>query len=406
MSDLLLPRDDNDLAEIITKASADKTRLEIIGEKSKRSIGRPMRVEHTLSTRQLAGISFYSPDEMVISVRAGTSLSMVEHTLRHEEQQLAFEPLDYGPLFGLKTGQGTIGSVVSCNLSGPRRISHGAARDAVLGIHGVNGRGEFFQNGSRMLKNATGYDLGRGLCGSWGTLCVFSEIVLRVIPRFETSVTLILQGLDDQLAINALCDAMACPHEVTGAIHLQEKPASLLSNSQTAGLKGSLTAIRLENFAAAVKTRSARLRTLLSCYGDVMEINEEQSLAFWQEIRQLGFISRSRTPVWRISTAPKNGPVLVSEIERIVPTSAAYDWSGGLVWLEVPDSSDASASDIRRSLAHLGGHATLVRAADDIRMRTEVFHPVPGALGRLTRGIKNSFDPNHILNPGRMYAGL
>lgn len=406
MSDLFLPRDSKDLSDILSKASADKRPLEVIGEKSKQYIGRPMKVEATLSTRQLSGISFYSPEELVISVRAGTSLSMVEHTLRHEEQQLAFEPIDYGPLFGLTTGQGTIGSVIACNLSGPRRVRAGAARDALIGIQGVNGRGEFFQNGGRVMKNVTGYDLNKGLCGSWGTLCVFNEVTLKVIPRYETAVTLIIKGLDDRLAINALCDAMASPYEITGAVHLQKAPASLLSDPQIVGLDASITAIRLENFEAAVKTRSAKLRTQLSCYGDVLEFNEKASTTFWQDMRHLKFLTQSKAPIWRISTAPKNGPILVSEIERIVPVSAVYDWSGGLIWLEVPESSDVSASDIRRSLAHLGGHATLIRANTDVRTRTEVFHPIPGALGTLTRGIKDSFDPHHILNPERMYAKL
>jgi glycolate oxidase FAD binding subunit len=406
MGELLLPRDNEDLSEAITQASTNKMRLEIVGEKSKQYIGRPMRVDRTLSTRQLSGISFYSPEELVISVRAGTSLSMVEHTLRHEEQQLAFEPIDYGPLFGFKTGQGTIGSVIACNLSGPRRIRSGAARDALIGIQGVNGRGEFFQNGGRVMKNVTGYDLNKGLSGSWGTLCVFSEVTLRVIPRFETAVTLVLQGLDDRLAVSALCDAMKSPYEISGAVHLQKAPAGLLSDPQIAGLNSSITAIRLENFDAAVKYRSAKLRTKLSCYGDVVEFGQETTESFWQDMQHLNFLTQSKAPIWRISTAPKHGPILVSEIERIVPVSAVYDWSGGLVWLEVPESSDVSASDIRRSLAHLGGHATLIRANSEVRTRTEVFHPIPGALGKLTRGIKNSFDPHHILNPERMYAGL
>ena len=406
MSELALPRDDKDLGEIIAKASADKTRLEVIGEKSKQNIGRPMRVDTTLSTRQLSGISFYSPEELVMSVGAGTSLSMVEHTLRHEEQQLAFEPIDYGPLFGLTTGQGTIGSVFACNLSGPRRIRAGAARDALIGVQGVNGRGEFFQNGGRVMKNVTGYDLNKGLSGSWGTLAVFSEVTFKVIPRYEAMTTLVLQGLDDRLAINALCDAMTSPFEITGAVHLQKQPASLMSDSKIAGLDTSITAIRLENFATAVSLRGARLRNQLSCYGDVLELSEKQTGTFWQDIRHLKFLSKSKAPIWRISTAPQNGPMLVNEIERIVPVSAVYDWSGGLVWLEVPESSDVSASDIRRSLAHLGGHATLIRADPDVRSRTEVFHPIPGALGKLTKGIKRSFDPNHILNPERMYAGL
>ena len=406
MKDVLLPRDADDLGEILTKASADKTRLEVVGENTKQHMGRPMRVSHTLSTRQLSGISFYSPTELVISAGAGTTLSMIEHTLRHENQQLAFEPLEYGPMFGFNGGQGTIGSVFACNLSGPRRIRAGAARDSLIGIKAVNGRGEVFQNGGRVMKNVTGYDLNKGLCGSWGTLCVFSEVTLKVIPRAESSVTMIIQGLDDALAVNALCEAMKSPYEVSGAIHLQKEAAARLSDPQLTSLDTSLTAIRIESFNSSVIYRSSRLRSQLSCYGDVLEIGDGGTEAFWRDIRHLKFISRSQTPIWRISTAPKNGPRLVSEIERIIPVSATYDWSGGLVWLEVPESSDVSASDIRRSLAHLGGHATLIRASEDVRTRIEVFHPISGALGKLTRGLKNSFDPKHILNPERMYAGI
>lgn len=406
MNDVLLPRDHNDLSEIITQANDQKVRLEIIGEKSKHQIGRPMRVDQTLSTRQLSGISVYSPEELFISVGAGTSLSMVEHSLRHEEQQLAFEPIDYGPLFGFNSGHGTIGSVVACNLSGSRRLLSGAARDAVIGIKGVNGRGESFQSGGRVMKNVTGYDLNKGLSGSWGTLCVFSEVTMKVIPRFETSATLLVQGLDDRLAINALCDAVASPFEVSGAMHLQKEPASLLSDPLLTGLDTSLTAVRIESFDESVQYRANQLRTQLNCYGDVLELGGEQSDYFWRDMNQLQFLSRTKAPIWRVSTAPKNGPVLVSEIERVFPVSAVYDWSGGLVWLEVPESSDVSASDIRRSLAHLGGHATLIRANAEVRARTEVFHPVSGGLARLTKGIKDSFDPHHILNPERMYAGL
>ena len=145
MSDLLLPRDADDLGDIISDASANKTRLEVVGDNSKQFMGRPMRVDRTLSTRQLSGIAMYSPEELVISVHAGTTLSILEHTLRHEDQQLAFEPIDYGPLFGSNAGHGTVGSLVACNLSGPRRIRAGAARDALIGIKGVNGRGEKFK---------------------------------------------------------------------------------------------------------------------------------------------------------------------------------------------------------------------------------------------------------------------
>ena len=406
MSELLLPRNADDLGEIIRNASAHKTKLAVVGEHSKQHMGRPMRVDQTLSTRQLSGIAMYSPQELVITAHAGTTLSILEHTLRHEDQQLAFEPIDYGPLFGFNPGHGTVGSLVACNLSGPRRIRAGAARDSLIGIKGVNGRGEKFQNGGRVMKNVTGYDLNKGLCGSWGTLCVFSEVTFKVIPRFETAVTLVLHGLDDRLAVKALCDAMTSPFEVSGAVHLQKDPASRLTLPQLAGTGENITAIRLESFDASVKYRSAKLRKQLSCYGDVIELDDHKTESFWRDMRHLKFLTRSNAPVWRISTAPKNGPIVVSELERLVCVSAVYDWSGGLVWLEVPESSDVNASDIRRALAHLGGHATLIRASEDVRTRIEVFHPTPGALGKLTKGIKDSFDPQHILNPERMYAGL
>jgi len=406
MEEFHYPRDQKDLSEIIAGAHERHERLEIVGEESKKRIGRPIKADAALTTRQLSGVTFYSPEEMVISAKAGTSLSMIEHTLRHENQQLTFEPVDYGPMLGQRAGLGTIGGVFACNLSGPRRLRAGAARDSLIGIEAVNGRGEPFHSGGRVMKNVTGYDLCKGLSGTWGTLCVFSEVTIKVAPRPETSMTLILTGLEDRLAINALCDAMKSPYEITSAAHLQEAPAALLSNNELASQGKSITAVRLEIFATAVSLRGVWLRHQLSCYGDVMELGEEASSQFWQDMRHLKFLSGGATPVWRISTAPQNGPRLVNELSRLVEVSAVYDWSGGLVWLQTPESTDASAADIRRILAHLGGHATLIRAPADIRIRTEVFPPIPGALGRLTRGMKKSFDPNRILNPERMYHGV
>jgi glycolate oxidase FAD binding subunit len=406
MSDLALPRDRRDLSEIIAHAAATKTRLEILGDHTKARLGRPMKTDRQLSTRQMSGVTFYSPKELVIAARAGTTLSMIEHTLRHENQMLAFEPIDFGPAFGMRAGLGTIGGVFATNLSGPRRLRAGSARDALIGFDAVNGRGEPFMSGGRVTKNVAGYDLSKGLAGSWGTLCVYHEVTMKVVPRPEAVNTLFLTGLEDTLAINALCDAMRSPYEVTAAAHLQAAPASHLSNPSLASLGKSITAIRLENMATAVSIRGARLRAQLSPYGEVGILGDEQSHSFWQDLRLLRFLADNRSPLWRVSTAPKNGPRLVAELSRIFPVSAVYDWSGGLVWLEVPDSTDVSASDIRRSLAHLGGHATLIRARDDARIRNEVFQPIPGALGRLTRGLKDSFDPQHILNPERMYAGL
>src|ERR1700732_3826459 len=120
-------------------------------------------------------------------------------------QELAFEPMSFAALYG--TGSGTIGGSIMANLSGPRRIKAGAARDFVLGVKAVSGRGEAFKAGGRVVKNVTGYDLSRGLAGSFGTLAIATEVTLKVLPRGETSASLLLFGLGPGSATKALCAA-------------------------------------------------------------------------------------------------------------------------------------------------------------------------------------------------------
>ena len=157
----------------------------------------------------------------------------------------------------LSTGNGTIGGTIMANLSGPRRIKAGAARDFVLGVKAVSGRGEAFKAGGRVVKNVTGYDLSRGLAGSFGTLAIATEVTLKVLPRGETSATLILTGLDPAPAVTALCAAMGAPIDVSGAAHLPPFAA------KTQGYSTSITALRLEGFAPSVAGRLDRLEAML-----------------------------------------------------------------------------------------------------------------------------------------------
>src|SRR5204863_3071411 len=124
-----------------------------------------------------------------------------------------FAPPDLGPLRGRAPGEGTLVGAVMGNLAGPRRLSAGAARDHLLGLRGVNGRGEIFKSGGRVMKNVTGYDLCRGLAGSWGTLAVMSEVTFKVQPAPEDTGTLVLLGLPDEIAVEVMCAAMATPYE-------------------------------------------------------------------------------------------------------------------------------------------------------------------------------------------------
>jgi len=399
------PIDEREVGQLVAEAARTRWTLEIAGSGSKRKIGRPMDVSGLLTTRNLRGITLSEPTELVISVRAGTLLTALEAELAKHNQQLACEPIDLGPMLGEVAGQTTVGGMVATNLSGARRIQRGAVRDQVLGLRCINGMGEAVKWGGRVMKNVTGYDLCRTLAGSWGTLGVFTELTLRAIPKAEETHTLLLPGQPDALAVEIMSRALATPYEVSGTVHLQTSLARRLRSPAVAQTDTSLTALRVENFSPAVAYRVDKLKDLFGPFGELTELNHPQSLAFWEELRQLSFLQGSPDPVWRISTKPKTGPRLVETLQRYRECRAAYDWSGGLIWLEMPDAGDAGADDIRRVVATLGGHATLIRAPESVRRSVPVFPPLEAGVQRLSDGLKNAFDPAHVLNPGRLYPG-
>jgi glycolate oxidase FAD binding subunit len=400
------PIDERELAHVLAEASAARTPLEVVGGGSKQRIGRPMQTAASVSSRAMRGITLYEPSEMVMGARSGTPLTQIEDALAERGQMLAFEPVDYGPMTGLEAGQATIGGVFAANVSGARRVAIGAARDHLLGIRGVNGRGEAFKSGGRVMKNVTGYDLCRGLAGSWGTLAVLTEVTFKVLPAPEDTGTLLLFGLPDEIAVEVLCTAMASPFEVSGAVHVQPALAARLEHPGLRSQGQAVTALRVENFAKSVAYRKGRLKELLKVYGAVMDFERAASLQLWGELRRLSMLQRSETPVWRISTAPTAGPKVVAAISAFMECRAFYDWSGGLVWAEVLPTTDAGAADVRRVIASHGGHATLVRAEPQVRAAVDVFQPLEAGPAKLSRRLKAAFDPSGILNPGRMYAGM
>lgn len=396
-----------ELQSMLVPYIEDRKPVEIVGSGSKSRIGRPMQTAVTISTASMHGVVMYEPTELVMSVQAGTPLAQVEAELAGHNQMLAFEPTDIGPAGGGRRGTQTIGSVFATNSSGSRRIAVGAARDHLLGIEGVSGRAEHFRSGGRVMKNVTGYDLCRGLSGSWGTLAVLTEVTFKVLPAPEKTVTLAYAGLPDDIGVELMCAAMRLPYEVSGTAHLPQSVAARLESAELADLGQSITALRLENFETSVDYRANAMREALKVYGDPVVIEPTSSLQFWNELRHLSVMPYSEdTCLWRISTAPMKGPKVVAAIRRHMPTEVYYDWSGGLIWLEVPASADAGASDIRRAVAVHGGYATLIRADHSARSSVEVFQPQSPLAERLMGGLKTAFDPWRLLNPGRMYANL
>jgi glycolate oxidase FAD binding subunit len=400
------PADEREFSRVLAEATATNTPLELTGGTSKREIGRPVNTAHSVSTKSLRGITLYESSEMVMSARAGTPLSQIEEALAARNQMLAFEPVELAAIAGGEPGEATIAGIFATNISGSRRIRAGAARDHLLGLRGVNGRGEIFKSGGRVMKNVTGYDLCRGLAGTWGTLAVMSEVTFKVQPAPEDTGTLILLGLPDEIAVEVLCSAMTTPYEISGAIHLQPSLVARLWHEGLREQGQAITALRLENFAKSVAYRVSRLREYLKAYGEIHALDRENSLALWGELRQLSVLQGSSAPLWRISTSPTAAPKVVAAISAYMECRAFYDWSGGLVWAEVLPTTDAGAADVRRVIATHGGHATLIRAEPAVRAAVDVFQPLEAGLERLSRKLKGAFDPAGILNPGRMYPNF
>lgn len=402
MPDILKPRDAKDVEDAVVWALAEGKTLEIAGQGSKRGIGRPSQSDITLDLSGLTGVTLYEPVELVLSARAGTPIADIERLVAEKNQELAFEPADYGPLLGGPSGGGTIGGVLAANLSGPRRIKAGAARDHFLGVSAVSGRGETFKSGGRVVKNVTGYDLCKLMAGSWGTLGAMTEVTIKTLPRAETEATVLLTGLDDRRAGQAMADAMGSSCEVSGAAHL---PAAALGTLQ--GLFGgrAVTLMRLEGVAPSVSHRLDVLGALLKAYGSVETLGVESSRVVWRAIRDVLPFTEDERPVWRVSTAPMQGPAIAAAVAAADGVWFS-DWAGGLLWVALPPSDDAGSSLIRSAVAQAGGHATLIRAPAAVRAKVPVFDPQSEGIAALTRRVKDSFDPKGILNPGRMWAGV
>ncbi len=391
-----LPRDEQDASVIIRDASEKGILLSLSGSNTKAEMGRPNQTDASISSAALTGVTLYEPAEMVISARSGTPVSEVVRTLAGKGQELPFEPMDYRPLLGTR-GEPTIGAVAAMNLSGPRRIMAGAARDSLIGVRFVNGRGEVVKSGGRVMKNVTGLDLVKLMAGSWGTLGFLTEVTFKVLPKQERMVTLVLRGLKDDRAIEALSQALGSPFDITGAAHIPAR------NRQ-----GASTLIRLEGFSVSVDYRLGELRRLLKRFGGSTDILEGRGAeAVWQSLRDATVLTDGAgRAIWRVSTAPMKGPDLTRRIAETLDAQWFYDWGGGLVWISTPVDGDAGASVLREATQALGGHATLVRAPAETRSAVDVFEPQGETLMTLTKGIKASFDPAGILNPGRMYAGV
>jgi glycolate oxidase FAD binding subunit len=400
-------RDADDVEQVVRSALASEQPLEIIGHGSKRLVGQPMATNALLDLSALNAVTAYEPSELIITVQAGAPLADVVSLIDSRNQHLAFEPVNTARLLGT-ADIGTIGGMIGAGLAGPRRIKAGGARDHLLGAHAVSGFGDGFKAGGKVVKNVTGYDLCKLLAGSWGTLAVMTEVTLKVMPRPESERTLVLRGLDDLAANRAMTAALGSPFDVSGAAHLPNAALGIaagglgdLGSSQQA-----VTLLRLEGIAASVAHRAAALGAVLAPFGSAEMLADAVSAEVWAAVRDVQPFEAGGTlgswPVWRIVCPPASGGALGERLARDTGGTVIYDWGGGLIWAALPPDPRAHATLVRGRVDAAGGHATLLRAPEQVRRHVDVFHPQPSGLAALGERVRHSFDPKNILNRGRM----
>lgn len=366
---VLKPDTEADVIDAVRDAAKNATPLAIEGNGTKRNLGRKVDAPATLRLAGLSGITMYEPDEMVFSVRAGTTLAEIDSVLAPHGQCLGFEPGDIASLWGGASGNATIGGTIAAAIAGPRRFSAGAARDHLLGFTAVNGKGERFKAGGRVVKNVTGYDLSKVMAGSFGTLAVMTELTLRALPTGTSKITLAVEGLAADATLKLLRDVAGSPFEPAALSYLARDGRAL---------------IRLEGSADGVAARAAELKRTLA-----PTATEQDGDAF-ASLRTLSDFHNAQT-LWRLVIPPANASKAIAKIQ---PRSWAADWAGGLLWLETETNLHTIARE-------LDGHATLFKGEGD-----GVFTPLDAATAALTQRLKLSFDPARILNPGRMHKDI
>jgi len=377
---VLAPADAREAAEAVSQAAALGRRLEVRGGGSKAAYGAGAReTVDILDLSRLSRIVDYDPQELVLTVEAGARLSQIEPMLAAERQMLAFEPPDLGALLGASDSGASLGGVLSTNISGPRRLASGAARDHFLGFEAVSGRGLAFKAGGRVVKNVTGFDLPKLMAGAWGGLAALTTVTVKVVPRPRTTASVLLIGLDPARAVAAMGAAMRLPVEVSAAAHLPDMGGQ------------PVTALRVEGFPPSVAARVERLKSELKRVGEIVVLDEEDAVELWRTVSEVAPLAGLPGALWRICAPPAAGARLVAALAH-TDGHWLLDWAGGLLWLSLPEPR---ASEVRGAAERLGGHATLVRS--DHPADAPAFHPEPPALAALSARVRTAFDPQGVL---------
>ena len=402
--DILKPENENELQQIIKYCYKKDLPIEIVGARTKNGIGKKLQCAKTLDMSNISGIIDYKPEELYITVKAGTPIKTVQEKLRSNNQHLAFEPINFSELFKKDSNEGTIGGTISCNFSGSRRFKVGSARDHILGFKGYNGTGEKIKSGGTVVKNVTGYDLSKLITGSFGTLLVLSEITLKVLPLQTDTKTIIVSGLSLEHALGIMGSAISSSNDPSGTVFY---PDSLRDNFVFNDLThpGSITAIRIEGSKISTEQRINNLIKDLSLIDkNITVLDSVQSEIFWEDTRSLKVFSKNQKNILRAVIPSSETTNLINRLKSFHP-NYFIDWGGSLIWLELDYLSSQKIDQIRNRILVADGYLTVIKSQESIKSSLEIFTIDPIKF-KISQNLKKSFDPKRIFNPGKMYTGI
>ena len=411
-SNHLKPNTEIVVSNLVKDFYKKKLPINLHGINSKKYIGYNVQAAKTLDLSNLNGVIEYLPEELYIKVLAGTPIKIIEDLLEKHNQQLAFEPLDFGYINDGKSNKGSAAGCVATNYAGSRRFKVGSVRDFVLGFRGVNGKGDIIKSGGTVVKNVTGYDLSKVVSGSFGTLVALTELTLKVSPKKIFQNTIVIY-LDDVKIISSLFHKiLGSSNEISGATYIPDEPKSKkfdLNKSRVFKFNdlnndGPFLAIRLEGDRVSVQERLKDISKELELKKYKTSIlDNHQSVPFWTKVNNLELFTSTKNNLIRAVIPPSNSEKLM----KFIGNKFKYfiDWSGSLFWIEVPDSEDDKIAQIREFIGNNEGYMTIIMKSENFDFKEKVFSTDKAKL-MISKKIKESFDPKSLFNPGRMYRDI
>ena len=406
------PEDEQQLSEVVKELYKKNLPTEIVGTGSKSFIGNKIQSANKLKLSKLSGIIEYLSEELYIKVKACTPIELIEQELDKNNQELAFEPLDFGFIEKGKSNKGTIGGYLSCNFAGPRRFKVGSVRDHILGFRGVNGKGDIIKSGGTVVKNVTGYDLSKLIAGSFGTLVALTEVTLKVLPKKNSLNTITIHTEDKKLVSGLFDKISSSSSEISAAIYIPDEPKNknynlnkeMIFKFNDLKYKGSFLALRLEGDKTSIEERIKELIKEL----DLNKLNTSildvyQSTPFWKKVNNLELFSQTKNNLVRVVIPPSNGIKLMKHLGD--KYKYYIDWCGALYWIEIQSKKIKKIVEIKKIVREFGGYLTIIKTSLDYDYEESIF-TVDNTRLLISEKIKKSFDPKRIFNPGKMYRGI